>query len=1143
MKQTITKPVISYWQDISVSSSALALAEHFKATQKTIVVITNSVHQANEYYDNLRFFLENSAHSNVLIFPDRETLPFDQISPHKDIISTRVGLLHHLPEPCILLCSINTLMNRLPPVEFFAHSWNIEVNDTLDLSQKKQTLSKLGYYHTTKVMEPGEFCVRGSLLDIFPMGHTKAYRINLFDDVVETISSFDPESQISNQSISQLTILPSNEFTLDKASIDLFKRKWLEHFSVNPKVSSTYQDITKGIAVPGIEYYLPLLSDTTASLLDYLPKDATLVCYDNLAKHADDFYQEISQRYQQFNLDSYRPLLPAQLAFHTPNDLLLAIKSYTTIKISKDNKHLIANSHEAVKQYNVDLHAITPLSDIADDIQSSANRILLVTESLGRQKIVTELFQEHGLNFHNVTSWDEFIHSDIQLAVIARDLHSGIHDYHTKITILTEYEIFGHSNLSSRTKKTKHRSHDNAIKNLLELNVDDIVVHLDYGIGIYRGLESITVSNITNDYLILEYAKEAKIYLPTTALQLISHYRMGNQDELELSQLGNNKWQKNKTKALQQMHDVAAELLNIQAQRQLAKGYTFQVDNLAYYKFCARFGYEETPDQLKAINEVIHDMQSGIAMDRLICGDVGFGKTEIAMRAAFVAVSNQQQVCILVPTTLLAEQHYQNFTDRFSGYATKIVSLSRFNTPSEKKHIKESISNGSANIIIGTHGLIQKDISFANLGLLIIDEEHRFGVRQKEYIKKHKNKLAILSLTATPIPRTMHMSMSGIRDISILATPPTTRLAVKTFVIGFDKSIIREALLREMYRGGQVYYLHNDIAAINNTAKALQELVPQAKIAVAHGKLPEHQLEKIMSDFYHGRFHVLVCTTIIETGLDIANTNTIIINRADKYGLAQLYQLRGRVGRSHHQAYAYLITPDEKTMTKDAKKRINAMQELNTLGAGFTLASYDLDIRGAGDLLGEEQSGNMQNLGFGLYMELLDKTIKLLKQGKCVDPSSIAFTKSCEINLGISTVIPNDYIHDTKDRLVMYKKIADASTTEELDEIYIELVNRFGNPPLAISSTLAVAKLRILAEPLSLKKIEYGKSGISLQFHQDTNIDPAGLLSLIMDNPSKYALNNQDTLLLKQLTNDPNQRIELTTTVLDELHKLIALYS
>jgi len=1083
----------------------------------------------------------------VWLFPDRETLPYDSFSPHQDLISQRLETLSKIPnaKQGLIIVPISTLMVRLPPKSFLGGNvFILTKGDTYQLSEVKQQLVDSGYHLVEQVYEHGEFAVRGSIIDLFPMGSRQPLRIELFDDEVESIRHFDPETQRSSGEVDSIRLLPANEFPTDDAAIESFRQRYRRRFEILVKEpESVYQMVSRKIMPAGIESYSPLFFDEMASLFDYLPEQTQLVNIGDLEAASRAHLAEVELRYEDRRVDPLRPLL-------TPKELyLLTEQIFSEFKRFPRTRLKIGEAGDSDLQAKLDVlpdltanHKLKQPLIVLQEYASTDPRILFSTESEGRREALLELLHKIGLKPKRFASLDEYIASKNKLGLIVSPLSSGCiiaPSRGASFSLICETELFGHR-ISQKRRRDKQRqiSNDALIKNLAELKVGMPIVHLDHGVAKYLGLETLDTGGLIAEYLKLEYAGGDKLYVPVSSLNLISRYSVGPDEEAHLNKLGNETWAKAKKKAVEKIRDVAVELLDIYARRQSRPGVACTIDAEEYAQFASSFPFEETADQETTIKAVLDDMCSPIAMDRLVCGDVGFGKTEVAMRAAFVAVNDGKQVAILVPTTLLAQQHYENFKDRFADWPVKIEVISRFKTAKEQKNVIDELSEGKVDIIIGTHKLLQFDGKFDNLGLLVIDEEHRFGVHQKEKIKALRAHVDILTLTATPIPRTLNMAMSGMRDLSIIATPPAKRLAVKTFVREYDNTSIREALLREILRGGQVYFLHNMVETIEKRADEIRELLPEARVVTAHGQMRERELEKVMSDFYHQRFNVLVCTTIIETGIDVPTANTIVIERADKFGLAQLHQLRGRVGRSHHQAYAYMLTPNIK-LTKDARKRLEAIEAMEDLGAGFMLATQDLEIRGAGELLGSEQSGHISKIGFTLYMEMLEDAVKSLKAGK--EPSLEQMLRhQCEIELRIPALLPDDFVHDVNIRLSLYKRIAGCDTEHALDEMKVELIDRFGMLPQPAKNLMELTLYKHQATELGIAKLEVHAKGGSLEFNDDHCVDPSFIIGLLHSQPQNYRMDGPSKLKFMIPAETHADRLALIKLLLDQLsqHRL-----
>jgi transcription-repair coupling factor (superfamily II helicase) len=1128
------------WSQLHGSSLPLALAEYCQQTPGIKVLITQDNLSANQLQSELNFFLNSE--QELLFFPDWETLPYDQFSPHQDIISERLYTLSRIQQVtnAIVITSANTLMHRLCPPEFLnQYALMLKEGQKLDLTSFRNQLQQAGYHCVNKVLEHGEFALRGSIIDVYPMGSGLPFRIELFDDEIESLREFDTETQRTVEKIKEINVLPAREFPLNEQSQLHFRRTFRELFSVNPSQCPIYEAISDGQFPTGIEYYLPLFFEKTASLFDYLPEKAKICLIENIQNNAEQFWQELNERFEQRRYDLSRPILSPQACFINPTELLTKANSYEQIRLfrnASDKKGQVINFDIGQgPQLPIDRKNQEPLSQLRAYCSDSTHRYLIVVESAGRREVLLDLLKPSGIIPKIQPSWHDFINDTARINIATGDLIYGCELKQNNIVIIVESQLFGEQSTPQRRTTQKAVDPDLIIRDMAELRIGAPVVHIQFGVGRYQGLQHIESSGIASEFLVLTYAGEDKIYVPVTSLHLISRYTGVDSDHAPLHKLGSDLWQREKKKAAEKIHDIAIELLDLYAKREAQPGYQYELSHSEYVKFASAFPFTETPDQLQAIEQIIKDMESPRPMDRLICGDVGFGKTEVAMRAAFVAVQNNKQVCILVPTTLLAGQHFESFRDRFADFPINIELLSRFRSNKETETVLAALKSGKVDIVIGTHKLFQSTIVFKNLGLLIIDEEHRFGVKQKEHIKSLRTHVDILSMTATPIPRTLNMAMAGIRDISLITTPPAKRLAIKTFWQEKKDPIVREAILREILRGGQVFFLHNNVETIDRICQDLQKLVPEAKARSAHGQMRERELERVMSDFYHHRFNVLVCTTIIETGIDIPTANTIIIDRADKFGLAQLHQLRGRVGRSHHQAYAYLLTPDEKNLTADAVKRLEAIVSLEDLGAGFTLATHDLEIRGAGELLGEEQSGNMQAIGFNLFMEMLDRAVNDLKAGK-IPELAAPMHQGPEIDLRISAIIPEEYIADIHNRLIMYKRIANAKNQQQLHDLQVELIDRFGLLPPQVKHLLLITELKLKADRMGIQKISAGPQQGKLEFSEKPLIDPSALIHLIQIHAKRYQMEGPHRLRFSLDSTSAEERIFEISRLLDKLN-------
>jgi len=1121
------------WGNLHGASIGLTLSESLLQAKTPIVIIAPDTLTATRIEHELNFF---NPDQSIIHFPDWETLPYDQFSPHQDIVSERLAALNHIPQLTkgVIITSIATLMHRLPPRSYLqGHTFLLRIGDRLDLQAMRHRLEHAGYRCVDQVREHGEFAVRGSILDLFPMGSTIPYRIDLFDDEIDSIRTFSPDNQRSLDKVDKIQLLPAKEFPLDETGIDQFRQAWRDTFSGNPLNSSLYQDVSEGIATPGIEYYLPLFFTTTETFFDYLPTNSLIFQLKDVYAKAEEFANEIAQRFEQRRFDVTRPLLPPATAFLSTADLFHRIKQYSPIKIHSES---VSSGYNFATQppltFNIDYKSTQPLQSLERFLADYSGRVLFCAETPGRREVLLQLFQQIKLSPHPFTTWADFLHDTHKIGMTVAPLDEGLILDDPSIALITEAQLFGKRIMQRRRRKVTAQDTDAIIKNLTELQIGDPIVHIEHGIGRYLGLQTLTVSERVTEFLCLEYADNAKLYVPVSSLHLISRYSGADKEHAPLHKLGTEQWQRTKRKAAEQVRDVAAELLNIYAHRAARPGVACLAPNDQYAAFAAAFPFEETPDQQRAIEQVIADMMSDKPMDRLVCGDVGFGKTEVAMRAAFLAVQNNKQVSVLVPTTLLAQQHFQNFQDRFADWPIQVALLSRFKSDKEQNQTLKQLAEGKVDIVIGTHKLLQDTIQFKSLGLVVIDEEHRFGVQQKERLKTLRTEVDILTLTATPIPRTLNMAFAGMRDLSLIATPPARRLSIKTFVHEFQHMLIQEAMLREITRGGQVYFLHNEVSSINKMAHELEKLIPEARVSIAHGQMRERELEQVMSDFYHRRFNVLVCSTIIESGIDVPSANTIIINRADKFGLAQLHQLRGRVGRSHHQAYAYLLTPAQKKLSSDAMKRLEAIASLEALGIGFTLATHDLEIRGAGELLGEEQSGNIHAIGFSLYMELLARAVDALKTGKELD-AELTLSSGTEIDLQITALIPDAYLGDVQLRLQFYKRIASTKNSAELDEIQVEMIDRFGLLPDPLKNLFAISLLRQQAEKKGITKIEANAKGGKIEFGDKPNVDPMKIIKLIQTDAKQFRLEGPTRLRFTLENHETKERIAIITAILE----------
>lgn len=1132
------------WVGSLLGSSAALLFKEIAVQHSSLLVV---VARNNQHVAQLESELEFYG-IKPTIFPDWEILPYDRLSPHQDIVSERLAILSNMPQKGVLLISASTLAQRVAPYSWvLGEHFDIRVGQKFDLEQQKLRLVQAGYHLVDTVYDHGEFAVRGSIMDIFASGQDAPIRIDLFDDEIDTLKFFDPETQRTTTTLKSFTVLPAKEFPLKEAR-SIFRDRYSELFpTANPKKNPIYQDVLDGIASPGIEFYLPLFFDKTymqsqSTLTTYFPKNCIVITNNDIDTDLTSFWKEVFRRYEDRRHNADQPILPPDELFIAPNNLLSALNQFPRMLVSAEAVEEKAGALnlkvEQPPKLPVDPKKDKPFAVVKKYIDEANHPVLLVAESAGRRESLRDGLRASLGDIPSVDSFEQFQKSQFAIAITNAPLDRGLLLI-DELSVISENQLYEHRVVQRRRKRQQEVSEEFLIRSLTELSIGAPVVHIDHGVGRYAGLITLAIEGQDYEFLQLDYAEEAKVYVPVTNLHLISRYSGGDPDLAPLHKIGTDAWSKAKRKALEQIHDVAAELLHIQARRQSKPGFGFEVDQSLYMQFASGFAYEETLDQANAIEATLYDMQQAKPMDRLVCGDVGFGKTEVAMRAAFVAVQNGKQVAVLVPTTLLAQQHYESFKDRFADWPVRIEVLSRFG--SNKTHTKniEDLVEGKVDIVVGTHKLLQENVQFKDLGLMVVDEEHRFGVRDKERIKALRADVDMLTLTATPIPRTLNMAFSGMRDLSIIATPPARRLAVKTFVQEHTEASIKEAILRELLRGGQVYFLHNEVDTIERAAENIRVLVPEARVAVAHGQMRERELEQVMQQFYHKEYNVLVCSTIIETGIDVPNANTILIERADKLGLAQLHQLRGRVGRSHHQAYAYLLVPSIKHLKGDAEKRLDAIQRASTLGAGFMLATEDLEIRGAGELLGEQQSGSMQAIGYSLYMEMLEKATKAIQQGKTPNFDA-PLSLTAEINLHIPALIPDEYLGDVHQRLLFYKRISNTDTQEKLDNIRMELIDRFGVPPQSVKHLFSVHQIRLKAEQLGITKIDINTQGGNIEFSPDTPVQAISIIQLMQKHPTYYRMEGGQRLKVMVQLEEQEKRIQfindLLAKLLNELH-------
>ncbi|MEA5124785.1 transcription-repair coupling factor [Xanthomonas floridensis] len=1114
----------AYWRAPS-SPTALAwsIARAAEARAGPLLVIARDNQSAHQIESDLQALLGESSSLPVVPFPDWETLPYDQFSPHPEIISQRLAALHRLPglSKGVVIVPVQTLLQQLAPLSYIVGgSFDLTVGQRLDLEAEKRRLESAGYRNVPQVMDPGDFAVRGGLLDVFPMGADTPLRIELLDEDIDSIRAFDPESQRSLDKVDAVKMLPGREVPMDDASIERVLACLRERFDVDTRRSALYQDLKSGIAPSGVEYYLPMFFSKTATLFDYLDKRVLPLIATGVSNAADAFWTQAQHRYEQRRHDVERPLLPPDELYQSPDALRERLNKLARIEVWPADHPRIEDAAALGDQ------PLPPLPVAAKDAPAGQalasflghypGRVLVAADSAGRREALMEVLAAAQLKPDVVADLPAFLAAaTLRFGITVAPLEDGFALDDPQIAVLTERQLFPERANQPRRTRRVGREPEAIIRDLGELSEGAPIVHEDHGVGRYRGLIVLDAGGMPGEFLEIEYAKGDRLYVPVAQLHLISRYSGASAETAPLHSLGGEQWTKAKRKAAEKVRDVAAELLEIQARRRARAGLALQVDRAMYEPFAAGFPFEETGDQLAAIDATLRDLGSSQPMDRVVCGDVGFGKTEVAVRAAFAAASAGKQVAVLVPTTLLAEQHYRNFRDRFADYPMKVEVLSRFKSTKEIKAELEKVASGDIDVIIGTHRLLQPDVKFKDLGLVVVDEEQRFGVRQKEALKAMRANVHLLTLTATPIPRTLNMAMAGLRDLSIIATPPPNRLAVQTFITAWDNTLLREAFQRELSRGGQLYFLHNDVESIVRMQRELSELVPEARIGIAHGQMPERELERVMLDFQKQRFNVLLSTTIIESGIDIPNANTIIINRADRFGLAQLHQLRGRVGRSHHRAYAYLVVPDRRSMTSDAEKRLEAIASMDELGAGFTLATHDLEIRGAGELLGEDQSGQMAEVGFSLYTELLERAVRSIRQGKLPDLDAGEEVRGAEVELHVASLIPEDYLPDVHTRLTLYKRISSARDAEALRELQVEMIDRFGLLPDPVKHLFAIAELKLQANALGVRKLDLGENGGRLLFEAKPAIDPMTIIQMIQKQPKIYTMDGPDKLRIK----------------------------
>ncbi len=1126
---------ILVWSELYGSSFGLAIVSAAKKHSGPIIVVTPDNRRTQSLEEEIRFYLGSQNDIPLLNYPDWECLVYDRFSPHQDIISQRLRTLAILPalKQGIIILSVSNLMQRTPPRAYLAaHSFSLSRGDILDTDKFKLQLETAAYRHVSQVYEHGEYAVRGGIIDLFPMGSKQPYRIDLFGDEIDSIRLFDTESQRSAEAVDKIELLPAREFPMTEEGINCFRQSYRKLFSGDPQQSLIYTEVSKGNIPPGTEFYMPLFFDETGCFLDYLTDDCLLIIDKECEQAACSFAIEVIERFESVGMDPERPSLPPENLFLQYDELKKQIKHWPLIEYGPAPEHgELSCQYFATRRpesFDVNVHAEQPYQSLLDFLAATDRRVMLACETVGRRENLKNVLNEQGVFPSIVEDASSFLSGSEKLALCADRLDRGLSLEQPGIVILSEIQLYGDKVFQRRRRSKPARDPESVIRSLADLNIGDPVIHETQGVGRYIGLQTLDINNSKNEFLTLEYRDGDKLYVPVMSLHLVSRFTAASPDSAPLHKLGGKEWEKTRRKAQKKAYDAAVDLLAVQALRDARVGHAFPAADFHYDNFAAAFPFEETPDQAKAIDDVIQDMTSSKPMDRLVCGDVGFGKTEVALRASFFAVHGEHQVALLVPTTLLAQQHYENFRDRFADLPVRVELLSRFRTKKESDAVIEGMKNGSVDIVIGTHRLLQKDIAFKRLGLMILDEEQRFGVRHKEILKKKRSQVDILTLTATPIPRTLNLSLSGLREISIIATAPPQRLTIRTFVAEWSEAQIREGFLREIRRGGQIYFLHNEVKTMLAMQEKLQEIIPEARIRMAHGQMAERELEHIMQDFYHQRFNVLLCSTIIESGIDVPSANTIFINRGDHFGLSQLHQLRGRVGRSHHQAYCYVMVQSKKLITADAGRRLDALEQLDDLGAGFTLAMHDMEIRGTGELLGESQSGVIDEVGFNMYTDLLNRAIRSLKAGKELTAEDIEndATSAIDIDLQIPARLPEDYLPDVHTRLIMYKRIASAKNSNELYELQIEMIDRFGLLPDEAKALIKLTELRIEAMALGITEIRIGEAGGRVKFTEKPNIEPMALIQLLQSRKGRYRMEGPQILHVISELPSEEQRLQ-----------------
>ena len=1127
---------------MSGSADALAITNFASTNPNLTIVLTNDAREAENYHEALNFYLADQSNLPILLFPGWESLPYDAFSPHPDIVSDRIKILCKLPfsGQGILIVSADNAMQKLPPVDYMTNnSVALDVGQTLDPENFRQQLEEISYQSVDLVQAPGEYVYRGGIIDLFPMGSEDPIRIELFGDEVDTLRYFSVDDQLTIRKINKVRILPGREIPIERWSVDKFRQKFRETFTSDPRENEIYSQINTEVAPNGVEYYLPLFFDSTSSIFDYIPHNANFFLAENFETSTKDFWNYVHERYEGAKQNAARlPLAPENL-YCSPSIVEQCINKVHCIHLdnstAKPDRTFKTESNEEKLTTG---HRRSFESVLRSSLKPMSYRTLITLDDFGQREIVETALNSLELDYSRVEDWNEFLQSSSKIATTIAHLHTGFTSPTEKVRILSSGDLLGYrGQIKKHTKRT--RNLEGFISSMQELKVGEPVVHEQYGIGLYQGLVTMLVTEQPSEFIKIKYSGEENLYVSVHNVDYISRYTGGDSDEVELNSLSSRRWDNAKRKARQQAYDVAAELIAVQSLRDTRPGNRMPLPMREYQEFVSRFQYSETADQKQAIDSVLSDLEANRPMDRLVCGDVGFGKTEVALRAALVSAMNGFQVAVVVPTRPLANQHYDVFLDRFSETGVQIELLSGMRSKSATERVLSGLKSGSIDIAIGTHSLLQESVKFANLGLVIIDEEHRFGVRQKESLKRLRAEVDILTLTATPIPRTLSMALRRIRDISIIATPPENRLSVRTFVKSWKPQLVREACMRELRRGGQIFYVHNEVRTIEAVTAEISRIVPEAKIEFAHGQMHKAQLDRVMKDFYMRKFDLLVCTTIIESGIDIATANTIIIDKAYRFGLAQLHQLRGRVGRSHHQAYAYLLVPSRESLRSDAKRRLEAIEAFDDLGVGYIIATHDLEIRGAGALLGDEQSGAVHDIGYSIYTKYLNEAVSARSDPAAAQSFDEQFSSSkrdVDIDLQVPALIPDNWIQNVNQRLVLYRKIAMAEDENNLTTLKHEMLDRFGIFPEEVNNLYAVRSIKMKSLDLGLKKLNIQARTGRVVFGNDHKVDVHAIRKLIADYPGTVRrIDAEATLEFTHRLKSNEGRIERANLILKTL--------